>query len=348
MITKRIFEQVRDMIEEEARDKMPGDLLSSEVQYAEKFGVSRPTVRKAVDDLVRIGLIKRIPGKGLMLNTEYDIINRGKLLIVLPFQVGDGFMYKIIMGCVEEANVLGFQYKIIGAGKPQEMLAALKQEDLSQYTAAITCCYEDEYEYQIVDLLNSANLLVMLVDNPVKRGDIPCITCNDYDGGYIMGKHLAKRGHSKIINIASIRPAMTIERRNKGFLDAMKDYNIEYDKSLLVTGYIQEFFERFSASDLKSGKYTAICSHTSLAIMELAQFIHDNNIRIGEDISVIGYGDHAYISGLGIPVTSIEQPSMDMGKMAVDEISAALIERRQLKSIELDVRLVNRHTVKRI
>lgn len=348
MITKRIFEQVRDMIEEEARDKMPGDLLSSEVQYAEKFGVSRPTVRKAVDDLVRIGLIKRIPGKGLMLNTEYDIMNRGKLLIVLPYQVGDGFMFKIIMGCVEEANVLGFQYKIIGESKPEERLAIIKQEDLSQYTAAITCCYEDEYEYQIVDLLNNANLLVMLVDNPVKRGDFPCITCNDYDGGYTMGKYLAKRGHTRIINITGERPVITIERRNAGFFDALKDYGVDYDMSLFINGYTDEFLECFTADDFKSGKYTAICSHTTLAVMDLAQFIHDNNVRIGEDVSVIGYGDHPYISGAGIPVTSIEQPSMDMGKTAVDEISTALIERRQLKSIELDIRLVNRHTVKRI
>jgi DNA-binding LacI/PurR family transcriptional regulator len=82
--------------------------------------------------------------------------------------------------------------------------------------------------------------------------------------------------------------------------------------------------------------------------MELGQFIHENNMRIGEDISLIGYGDHSYISGIGISITSIEQPAMDMGKTAVDEISTALIERRQLKNIELDIRLVNRHTVKRI
>jgi LacI family transcriptional regulator len=276
-------------------------------------------------------------------------MNRGKLLIVLPYKIGDGFMFKIIMGCVEEANVLGFQYKIIGENNPKERLAILKQEDLSQYTAVITCCYTDEYEYQILDLLKSANLLIMLVDNPIIKGDLPCITCNDYKGGYMMGEHLAKRGHSKIINIANIhRPVTTIERRNKGFLDALRNNNVDYDTSLIVNGYIKEFLERFSPSDFKSGKYTALCSHTSLAIIEIAQFIHDNNIRIGEDVSVIGYGDHPYISGVGIPVSSIEQPSMDMGKTAVDEISAALIERRQLKSIELDVWLVNRHTVKRI
>lgn len=67
MITKRIFEQFRELVEADARDKKPGEPIDTEVNYARRFGVSRSTVRKAVKDLIRIGMIKRVPVKGLVI-----------------------------------------------------------------------------------------------------------------------------------------------------------------------------------------------------------------------------------------------------------------------------------------
>lgn len=44
--------------------RTPGDLMPSERQLMADFGVSRATVRKAIDGLVAEGLLQRIPGKG--------------------------------------------------------------------------------------------------------------------------------------------------------------------------------------------------------------------------------------------------------------------------------------------
>lgn len=349
MITKRIFEQVRELIEEEARDKNPGDLLHTEVQYAAQFGVSRPTVRKAVDDLIRIGLIKRMPGKGLIINTRHDVLDRGKLLIVLPYKIGDGFMFKILMGCVEQANILGFQYKIYHDENTDRLFAQIKNENFSDYVGIVTCYYEDKGSREHMDLCLSTNLPVILVDNPPRKNICPCITSNDYKGGYLMGQHLAKRGHKNIINIdTDYRSVETISRRNIGFIDALHEENIDYDESLIIKGYIPELMQKITAEDFKTHKYTAICSHSTLLITQLSQFFHDNQLLIGEDVSLIGYGQHPYMSISGIPITSIEQPAVEIGRSAVDEISASLIDKRALRSVEHDVWLIDRHTVKRI
>ncbi len=364
MYTKRIFEQVRDLIEEDARDKQPGDIIDTEIGYAKRFGVSRPTARKAVEELIRIGMIKRIPGKGLIMATQDDVPYRGKLLIALPYEVGDGFLFKVMLGCVEHANSLGFDYKIIGTLDLQERLDLVKKERLSDYVAAITACYEDDLEYAVIDLFKEHGLPHVLMDNPTKRGDSPCITCDDYSGGYLMGSYLAKKGHEHIINLSSERPVLTIERRDNGFLQALQDAGIQYDKSLLMNKvakkqlagstknsndynfYLREFVRTVKPEDFISGKYTAICSHTSLAIVELSQWLHQNNIRIYDNVSLIGYGDHPYLPMLNIPCTIIGVPSYEMGKSAVDEISAALLANREIESVQHEVWLEKRHTVK--
>lgn len=350
MLTKRIFEQVRELIEADARDKKPGEPIDTEVNYARRFGVSRPTVRKAVEDLIRIGMIKRVPGKGLVMATQDETPYRGKLLIALPHEMGDGFLFRVTFGCVEQANLLGFDYKILNSRNSQERLELIKRERLSDYVAAITCCYEEENEYNLIEHLYNAGVPVILIDNPPKRYNIPCVTCDDYDGGYKMGAYLAKKGHRNIINISTRRPVQTIERREKGFVQALNDAGVDYDMSLILKGhdYTSAFLSRFTPDDFISGKYTAICSHTSLAIVEISRWLYQNNLRIYDDVSIIGYGDYPYIPTLNIPFTAIGVPSIEMGKSAVDEISSALLEKRPINSVQHEVWLEKRHTVKTI
>jgi len=349
--TKKIFEQVRDLIEEDARDKKPGEAIDTEIGYAKRFGVSRPTARKAVEELIRIGMIRRVPGKGLVMATQDEVPYRGKLLIALPHEIGDGFLFKVMLGCVDQANALGFDYKIISHTLAVERLEYVKKERLGDYVAVITCAYEDPDEYAVVDMVREAGLPLLLMDNPAKRGPIPCVTCNDYDGGYQMGAYLARKGHRNIINLSNTRPVLTIERRDAGFLQALHDAGVDYDTSLILKSsdaYLENFIDRFEPKDFLSGRYTAICSHTSLAIVEVSRWLHQHGIRIYEDVSLMGYGDHPYLPMLNIPCTIIGVPSFEMGRSAVDEISAALLEKRQVQDVMHEVWLEKRHTVKAI
>jgi len=350
VITKRIFEQVRELIEAEARDKKPGEPIDTEANYARRFGVSRPTVRKAVEDLIRIGMIKRVPGKGLVMARLDEVPYRGKLLIALPHDVGDGFLFRVMLGCVEQANLLGFDYKILSLKDSKARLEQVKKEYLDDFVAAITCCYEVDYEYELLEYLQNAGLPVMLIDNPPKMSDVPCVTCDDYDGGYKMGAYLAKKGHRNIINISTLRPVQTVDRRDRGFVQDLRDAGIYYDTPLILKGhnYTSEFISRFTPEDFKSGRYTAICSHTSLAIVEISRWLYENDLRIYDDVSIIGYGDHPYLPMQNMPFTAIGVPSIEMGKSAVDEISSALLEKRPMNSIQHEVWLEKRHTVKSI
>lgn len=60
-----IFSQIAKLLREEISSFLkPGDCLPSENELAERFGVNRHTIRRAVDDLILSGLLERRHGKG--------------------------------------------------------------------------------------------------------------------------------------------------------------------------------------------------------------------------------------------------------------------------------------------
>ncbi|WP_461240243.1 GntR family transcriptional regulator [Paucilactobacillus sp. N302-9] len=51
-----------------------GEKLPSETEYAEKFGVTRSTIQKALIDLTEMNLIKKVQGKGSFVNMRQPIV----------------------------------------------------------------------------------------------------------------------------------------------------------------------------------------------------------------------------------------------------------------------------------
>lgn len=71
-----IYSQIAKLLKEEIASFLtPGERLPSENELAERFGVNRHTVRRAVEDLIAAGLLERRHGKGtFVLDTPADYV----------------------------------------------------------------------------------------------------------------------------------------------------------------------------------------------------------------------------------------------------------------------------------
>jgi GntR family transcriptional regulator len=58
----QLEEQIKSMID--TKELNPGDLLPSEREFSETYGISRMTVRQAINNLVQTGLLYRVQGRG--------------------------------------------------------------------------------------------------------------------------------------------------------------------------------------------------------------------------------------------------------------------------------------------
>jgi GntR family transcriptional regulator len=79
-----LYEQIRRSILDfiEINDLQPGSILPSERELSEVFSVSRLTIRKAIEELIRLGVVFSRPGKGTFIGQPKI---QQRLLVVTNF-----------------------------------------------------------------------------------------------------------------------------------------------------------------------------------------------------------------------------------------------------------------------
>ena len=355
---KRVFEQIEETIERDALQLSPGEFLPSEMQYSRTLAVSRLTVRKAVDGLVRSGLVQRIPGKGLMVAEAHAVPEQKKLLLSLPYVTCDAEFFITMMGCIDQANELHYSYKILAFTDVRERLERLKDEDLSAYCGAVVSCYESAEDQEMIRLFKEKKLpFIVMGDNE----SAPVVNCDDYNGGYVMGDYLIRHGHRDILFLTSDRPVPSVYRRTEGFRQALRDHDLpvreEYFLSVEDSGVPllpQHADQRRlppEAEPFLEGKipFTALCGYHTLPILSMLNQLHRRGFRVPEDISVVAYGSEPYFAAQGVPLTAVMAPGKESGARAVEIMDQYLTGQiPELQSDMLPIQLKRQQSVIRL
>jgi DNA-binding LacI/PurR family transcriptional regulator len=340
---KLVYQQIKEHIRKEAKGKKPGDALKTEVGYSTMFSVSRPTVRKAVEELVAEGMVKRIPGKGLAVANDVDRqkVFRGSLAFILPYIPGDGFFYNTLTGCIDAANVSGYDYAVLSRQEIKEKYN--DNIDHRRYQGIILAAYNNPKDRELVRNLKEAGLPFVLVDNPLDDMDTPYVITDDYNGGCLGAEYLIAKGHSRILYITLNSGAHTVEQRKQGFLDTMRKHGVAFPREYLLELEKDEDIYRL-LPDIKV-PYTAICSYSDLPVIMAYNVLLRKGVRIAEEVSLLGYGNFNASQLLMPPLSTVGMPVYEMGRRAAEMLTAKLEGKAEPGRVVLDVELIERGSV---
>lgn len=354
---KQIYEQVYDYIEADVHQHAPGEPLPSEVQYAVQLGVSRLTVRKAVEELIRQGLVTRLAGKGLMVPDSPRTRPRGRLLISCICIPGDNDLFRCVLGCMDTAGRYQYDYTLLNFPTAAAQWQAVQKEDLSGYDGAVITCFDSEEERRTLERIQGAGVPVCILGN--EHEGVPCILSDDYNGGYLIGDDLARNGHRDILFLSTDRDVSDVSRRYDGFAQALRDNGIEHDPHLVLRipdPGVPMFTGMGPQRDLppeaepflnRSVHYTAVTGYSTLPIVSFCHQLHLRGVRIPEEVSVVGYGDQPYLPWQNLPLTAILEGKYEMGAEAVTQMHNYLSGiAHEISSRIVPVRYVHHRTIR--
>lgn len=151
------------------------------------------------------------------------------------------------------------------------------------------------------------------------------VKVDNFKGAYMATEYLIKKGRKKIGiltgEVANGRGGMNVLERIEGYKKALKDYDINLRKKIMLETVSYSFdegkkiFDKFMNN--KKGIDSIFCAAGDIAAMGLIKRAHELGVKIPDDIAIVGYDD-VVISSLVIPsLTTIRQPIFEMGRTAV-------------------------------
>lgn len=171
------------------------------------------------------------------------------------------------------------------------------------------------------------------------------VTGNNEKGGYLAVEYLIKRGFRNIGMLLGPRSTANSSRRLSGGIKASMDYDLYIDSSNMIHGdYSYE-------EGYKAGKFfldrniDAIFSFADMSSYGLINYFKENNIIIGEDISIISY-DNLFFDDIITPgLTSIDQNLKDLAKEAIKMADDLINDKKARGKIVIEPRIVERESV---
>lgn len=197
----------------------------------------------------------------------------------------------------------------------------------------------------------SWNKPCVIIDRYVRGVDLSRVLVDNYQGTRMLTEELVNAGHRKIAMISAKTWAVTISDRLEGYRSVLRDHHIpirdEYivlDNLTISTGYcgLKELMKLPEPP-------TAIVAANNLICIGCIQACRELDLVIGEDISLVGYDDHALAQYVPPGITVVRQPSYEMGERAAVNLLAQLNGDVQPPVMEImDVELIRRGSVKRL
>jgi DNA-binding LacI/PurR family transcriptional regulator len=309
-----------------------GDRLPSEAELVKAFGASRITVGRAVRDLQAAGLVDRRAGSGTYVRSPRT--ERALSFGLLIPDLGETEIFEpICQGMM--ASPLAREHALLwgsplGTSKEERAWQLCRQYIDRGVSGVFFAPLElsagkDDVNRRIADALDTARIPVVLLDRTVppypQRGHHDLVGIDNRRAGYVVTEHLLRLGARRVAFLAMPHAAATVEAREAGYREALYTWQLPLDRSLV---YHLDPSDSDSVRTITAAHPpdAIACANDRTAARLIPTLLH-LGCRVPDDVRVVGIDDLEYAKLLPVPLTTLRQPTRQIGDAAM----AAMLER---------------------
>ncbi len=311
-----------------------GERLPSEAELVRQFGASRITVGRAVRDLQLAGLVDRRPGSGTFVRAsrEPGALSFG---LLIP-DLGETEIFEpICQGMM--ASPLARQHALVWgsltgppSSKEEQALELCRQYVDRKVAGAFFAPLEltpskDQVNRRIVETLDQARIPVVLLDRPAVpypgRGRHDLVGIDNRRAGLVVTEHLLRLGARRVAFVAVPNAAATVDAREAGYREALFVHGVAFDPALACR--LDPADREAVRAFLGSSRPDAVVAANDWTAARLLQALLALGVAVPESVRLVGIDDLPYASLLPVPLTTLRQPTRQIGAAAF----AAMLDR---------------------
>ncbi|WP_426478932.1 LacI family DNA-binding transcriptional regulator [Chryseobacterium sp. CBSDS_008] len=314
-----------------------------------KLNVSVATVSRALNDHPRISVATKELVRKTAKEMNYKQNNLAKALksgetknvgIIVPY-INTNFFSSVIRGIEEELSPLGYHVIICQSHEDvnieKRQLNTLLNAQVDGIFMSVSKTTTDISHIQ--SIIDTSNTPVIFFDRKKDISGISTVTIDDYRGGYMATEHLIKEGYKNICHFAGDLNLEIYQNRLNGYKQALTDHNlpVKEDNIIFTGSSIDEGTEAIKKLWGKKSVPDAIFSSSDFAALGACQELKKRNIKIPQEVAIIGFSNEPFTQFMELPISSVDQTPVLMGKMAGQVFLESVKENGSGVSIEKKV-----------
>ena len=308
---------------------MPGDASVSMKDVAALAGVSVGTVSNVVNSPAMVAeptrqrVERAIAKLGWVPNESARQLRAGRSRSIgmVVMDIANPFFTDLVLGAEDWLNEQGYSVQVSNsASKPSResaQLALFEQQRVRGVLYAPIWGLDER-----VRQLRRRGIPVVLLDRAGNEADFCSVSVEDVEGGRLAVGHLLDQGHSNIAFVGGPSRLQQIRDRRQGAELARLQRGGSGNLLIIFTPGTDTASGVAAADEiiaLPAGERpTAVFAANDLVAIGLLQGFMTHGFAVPRDVAIIGYDDITFAASAAVPLSSIRQPSADLGRRAAE------------------------------
>ncbi|ALC83558.1 LacI family transcriptional regulator [Bacillus gobiensis] len=312
-------------------------ILNNEKGYGEE------TRKKVLSVIRELGYQPNAVARGLI-NKKTQSIG-----VVFPY-VSNMYSGEVLSGIEEAAYKSDFSVVICNTdGQQERTLRNLKM--LAEKQVDCIIFVSEMVSEETAKFLLNTSIPVLLISTKSEMYPLPYIKTDDQFAAFSAVNYLIQSGHRDIAMLAGpISDPIAGSTRIKGYTQALTSagFPVKEENIIKVNGFsFEDGLEGYEILKNVKSQCTAVFAASDEIALGVISAAYQNHVSIPEELSIIGY-DNLKLAEMAVPpLTTVAQPLKEMGKMAVEMLCDHIQSGKELNSIIMPHKIVERQSVKR-
>ncbi len=317
---------------------------------AEKAGVSIATVsyvlngKKKVSEETKNKILKIVDELGYELNgAARDLRNRQSNLVGVCLESLRGpFFSDLIDGIETTASDSEYNF-IITTNKGGDKSGAVKILSERRVDGAIIL--SPDLSDTFIDTLLQKDIPLVILDRNIIHPRACSILLNNHSGIFQAIEHLYQKGLKNIHFLSGVESHFDNKERKAAYCEAMSSLNIKEYIQIHSGNFRQEsgqaLGEKMITGEIPMPQ-AILCANDEMAI-GLMERLCEADIKIPQDISIIGFDDILISRYVQPKLSTISHPKFDLGKVAFETL-IKILNGENVPNITLDTVFIPRES----
>ena len=283
--------------------------------------VAADTRERVQDAVRRLGYVRSESARQLR-------VGASRIVALLVLDMGNPFFVDIARGAERGARAAGLGVMVCNsAGSPAEEAEYLSLF-VEQRVRGVLVTPADPTGRDLA-LLRRHEIPYVVVDRLVDgTGDgghddvAACsVSVDDVAGGHMAVAHLISQGHRSIAYISGPGHLQQIRDRREGALRAVAEAGLPPTTLREIPTEGQDVAAGADAVARLLGlpeRPTAVFCANDLLAIGVLQALFGTGMKVPEDVAIVGYDDIEFAAAAAVPLTSVRQPAVEMGRIAAE------------------------------